>query len=76
MVRRRGVEDRRSVFLAATVEGRRLVDTHRGLGNAWLAERLERLAGPQRGVLAEALGVLEDLLAGDDGPSEGSAGLS
>ena len=75
-VRRRSVEDRRSVFLAATAEGRGLVDTHRALGNAWLAERLERLSGPQLGVLAEAMGVLEDLLVGDDGPFEGAVGGS
>jgi DNA-binding MarR family transcriptional regulator len=41
-VRRRSVQDRRSVFLAATAEGRGLGDTHRALGNAWLAQRLER----------------------------------
>jgi len=75
-VRRRSAQDRRSVFLSATAEGRRLVDTHRASGNAWLAERLERLSGPQRWMLAEAMGLLEDLLAGDDGPSDGLLGPS
>lgn len=71
-VRRRSAQDRRSVFLTATAKGRRLVDNHRTLGNAWLAERLERLSEPQRCLLAEAMGLLEDLLAGDHEPSAGT----
>lgn len=65
--RRRSRTDRRQVHLAATAAGRRVLSQHRRQGNAWLARRLKELSASQRRVLVEALGILETLVADDDG---------
>ena len=67
-VRSRNPDDRRSVYLTATVKGRRLVDGHRARGNAWLAARLARLTASQRRTLTEAMSLLEAVVLGDDEP--------
>ncbi len=64
--RRRNPIDRRGVNVAITPEGRVFVDEQRRKGNAWLADRLGRLGRTQRATLAEALDVLEALVADEE----------
>jgi DNA-binding MarR family transcriptional regulator len=54
-------EDRRSTFVSATSDGRRLVDDVRHLRAQALLERVNRLEPAQRTALLEALDALEAL---------------
>lgn len=63
VTRRPNPRDRRSVKLAITAEGRRLVEDRRTRGSAWLAERLAGLTVAQRHMLEGALGVLDAAVA-------------
>jgi DNA-binding MarR family transcriptional regulator len=55
-------DDRRSTFVTATADGRRLVDDVRALRAAALLDRLSRLDDDQRTALICALGALEALV--------------
>lgn len=59
VVRRANPHDRRSVILAITAAGRRLVAERRARGNAWLAARLAQLPLAKRQALADALNLLD-----------------
>lgn len=67
LVRREAAaNDRRSVLVEATAEGRRRLDHSRRRRSAWLAERLATFDADQRADLAAALRVLEALAADPD----------
>jgi len=63
--RARDPNDRRGVRLALTDEGRRVVEEHARLGNAWLARRLALLDETQLASLAAAVDVLESVVLTD-----------
>lgn len=69
VARRPNPRDRRGVNVVITPAGRRLVERRRKRGNAWLAARLAGLTPGQRQALAEALGALDAVMAGDDEPA-------
>lgn len=58
--------DRRICLVQVSDAGHRWIDETLARRNAWLAERLDRLAADQRRTLADAVPLLE-LLIGDDG---------
>lgn len=66
VARRPNPRDRRGVNVVITTAGRRRVERRRKRGNAWLAARLAGLTPGQRQALADALGVLDALMAGDE----------
>lgn len=72
-VRKPNPNDRRGVNLAITPQGRRIVETRRNQGNAWLAERLAGLSADQQRALADALDVLDVVVLWDDGNQVDSA---
>lgn len=73
LVRREAAaNDRRSVMVEATAEGRRRLDHSRRRRSAWLAERLATFDADQRSDLAAALRVLEALAADPDAEPEPS----
>lgn len=65
VIRRPNPQDRRGVNLAITTAGQRLVAEQRRRGNAWLAARLASLTPAQRRTLADALGVLDEVVTWD-----------
>lgn len=65
--RRPNPRDRRGVILSITAEGGALVENRRARGNAWLTGRLAELTPAQRQTLAEALGVLNEVVLADEG---------
>ncbi|HEY8546485.1 MAG TPA: MarR family transcriptional regulator, partial [Acidimicrobiales bacterium] len=60
--------DRRSVLVELTAEGRRRLDHSRRRRSAWLAERLAALDPDRQAEVAAALRVLEALTADPDEP--------
>ncbi|MBO0806946.1 MAG: MarR family transcriptional regulator [Actinobacteria bacterium] len=69
VARRPNPRDRRGVNVVITTAGRRRVERRRKRGNAWLAARLAGLTPGQRQALADALGVLDAVMAGGDEPA-------
>jgi len=59
VARRANPADRRGVHLVATAKGAELLARREQLGNAWLAERLERLSKADRLALERAVALLE-----------------
>ena len=62
VVREPDANDRRVTRVRVSAEGKSYVDRSRTLRNAYLAERLERLAPDERAQLAAALPLLERLV--------------
>jgi DNA-binding MarR family transcriptional regulator len=71
LVRREAAaNDRRSVLVEATAEGRRRLDHSRRRRSAWLAERLATFDADQRADLTAALRVLEALAVDPDADAD------
>jgi DNA-binding MarR family transcriptional regulator len=68
VARKRDPNDRRGVLVTITEAGRRVMEERRRLGNAWLAGRLSRLSPAQLASLAEALGLIEQVVLADRDP--------
>jgi DNA-binding MarR family transcriptional regulator len=67
LVARTGDQSDRRVFrVAVTADGRRFVARSRTRKDAYLARRLDELDDTERGVLAQALPILERLVGGDE----------
>jgi DNA-binding MarR family transcriptional regulator len=62
LVNRAGsADDGRKIVLTVTAEGRTLMRETRKRRDAWLAQRMARLAPEQRRVLAEAIDIMKEL---------------
>jgi DNA-binding MarR family transcriptional regulator len=64
--RTRGDIDRRSVGLALTAEGEKVLRSVRKKRTAWLAARLEKLDDAERAAVEQAIAPLEKLLGVDE----------
>ncbi|MBA3622115.1 MAG: MarR family transcriptional regulator [Actinomycetota bacterium] len=58
-------QDRRVAVVAVTIKGRRLLDSGRSRGNAYLARRVEALQHTEVATLITAVDILERLLEDD-----------
>lgn len=73
VTRRPNPRDRRGVILSITADGGALVENRRARGNAWLTGRLAKLTPAQRETLAQALGVLHEVVLADEGSCAAAA---